>query len=138
MGVICSSDLSTEIAFEHGGKRILCVHGDGLNDRDRQYLFWRWFSKSLLVRCMVAALPGFVARRLLDSTERKLANTNFKHRMHIPEAPIRAYGERRFREGHEVLYLGHFHEPHTWRADGGEIRLLDAWYNDGYVEWLDG
>lgn len=131
------STLGTEITFEAAGQRILCVHGDGLNDRDRQYLFWRWLSKSPLVRLFVAALPGFIARRLMHSTEQKLARTNFKHRRHLPEEAIRGYGERRFREGHQVLYLGHFHEPHTWQVPGGEIRLLDAWFNNGHVEWVD-
>lgn len=130
------STLTSEIQFTAGGKRRLCVHGDGLNDRDRQYLFWRWLSKSAAVRLGVAALPGFVARRLMDSTEKKLARTNFKHRKRLPEASIRAYAERRLREGHQVLYLGHFHEPHTWQVEGGEVRLLDAWFNDGHVEWV--
>lgn len=130
------STLGTEIAFESAGRRYLCVHGDGLNDQDRQYLFWRWLSKSALVRLFVAGLPGFVARRLMQSTEEKLARTNFKHRRRLPEEAIRGYGERRFQEGHQVLFLGHFHEPHTWQVEGGEIRLLDAWFNDGHVEWV--
>ena len=35
-----------ELALTHGPLRYLFVHGDGLNDRDRQYLAWRWLSKS--------------------------------------------------------------------------------------------
>jgi len=127
-----------ELAFEVGGVRYLAVHGDGLNDRDRQYLFWRWLSKSLPVRLAVRFLPGPLARRIMHSTEGQLAETNFKHRDRLPEEPIRAYGRRRLAEGYDVLLLGHFHEPRSWQVDGGEIRLVDAWFHDHHVEWLEG
>ena len=126
----------TDLAFESGGVRYLAVHGDGLNDRDRQYLFWRWLSKSRLSRTLILRLPGSLARRAVGSTERRLGKTNFKHKARIPEEAIMAYGERRLAEGHDVLLLGHFHAPRTWRVAHGEIRLLDAWFNSRRVEWL--
>ena len=128
--------VSTEVAFETGGVRYLAVHGDGLNDRDRQYLFWRWLSKSLPVRLALATLPAPVARRLMFSTEASLAETNFKHKVEIPKEAILRYGQRRLGDGFDVLLLGHFHEPHTWPAGQGEVRILDAWFNSRRVEWL--
>lgn len=128
--------IGTEVSFETGGVRYLAVHGDGLNDRDRQYLFWRWLSKSPPVRYGVRWLPGPIARRLMHSTESHLAETNFKHRKAIPVQAITAYAERRLAEGHDVLFLGHFHRPKTWRVEGGEVRLFDAWFNSHRVEWL--
>lgn len=129
--------LGTEVAFAAGGRRYLAVHGDGLNDRDRKYLFWRWLSKSRPVRWLTLnPLTGAVARRAMHTTERRLAESNFKHKAAIPEEAITRYGERRLAEGHDVLLLGHFHEPRAWRVDGGEIRLLDAWFNDHRVVWL--
>lgn len=129
--------LDTEVAFAARGRRYLAVHGDGLNDRDRPYLFWRWLSKSLPVRFLTLnPLTGVLARRAMGSTERRLAKTNFKHKARIPEEALVRYGERRLAEGHDVLVLGHFHEPRTWRVAGGEIRLLDAWFNSRRVEWL--
>jgi UDP-2,3-diacylglucosamine pyrophosphatase LpxH len=125
-----------EVAFAAGGRRWLAIHGDGLNDRDRQYLFWRWLSKSWPVRLLVRHLPAALARRFVHSTERKLANTNFKHRREIPEAAIRAYAERRLAEGHDGLILGHFHEQRRWRVAGGEVWLLEAWFSSRRVEWL--
>lgn len=130
--------VSTEVAFEAGGKRYLAVHGDGLNDRDRQYLFWRWLSKSPPVRWAMGALPPRLARRLTYSTEARLATTNFKHKRDLPKEPILRYGERRLAEGFDVLLLGHFHEPRIWPAAGGEVRIVDAWFNDRHVEWLGG
>jgi len=125
-----------ELALTHGPLRYLFVHGDGLNERDRQYLFWRWLSKSPPVRATIRHLPSTVVNRLVSSTERKLTGTNFKHKARIPEEAIRAYGERRLGEGHDVLFLGHFHEARTWQVPGGEIRLLDAWFRSRRVEWL--
>ncbi len=129
--------VSTEVAFETGGVRYLAVHGDGLNDRDRQYLFWRWLSKSLPVRWAVAAFPPALARRLMYSTEARLASTNFKHKREIPKTAILRYAGRRLSEGFDVLLLGHFHEPRSWTAGSGEARIVDAWFNSHHIEWLD-
>ncbi len=128
--------VALETAFEVGGVRYLAVHGDGLNDNDWKYRFWRWLSKSAPVRLLVGNIPGHLANRLVHSTERQLSQTNFKHRMALPEAAIRAYAERRLAEGYDVLLLGHFHEPRVWQVDGGEVRLLDAWFQSRAVEWL--
>jgi len=128
--------IGTEVAFECGGQRVLAVHGDGLNDRDRQYLAWRWMSKSLPSRGVIRFLPRAVVGRFVSSTERKLTGTNFRHKVRIPEEAIRRYGARRLAEGHDLLLLGHFHEARTWQVAGGTIRLLEAWFKSRRVEWL--
>jgi UDP-2,3-diacylglucosamine hydrolase len=130
--------VALETAFEVGGTRYLAVHGDGLNDRDRKYRFWRWLSKSAAVRHVVRHTPRRLAHRMVHSTEARLSRTNFKHRAALPEGAIRAYAERRLAEGYDVLLLGHFHEPRIWRVEGGEVRLLDAWFRSRTVEWLRG
>lgn len=123
-----------ETSFEAGGVRYLAVHGDGLDAGDRQYRWWRAVSKSGLSRFCMKHLPRPLARRMLHGTERKLSGTNFKHKQRIPEEALRAYGERRLAEGHDVLLLGHFHEPHRYRVEGGEVRLLDAWFRSRRIE----
>ena len=123
-----------EATFEAEGRRYLCVHGDGLNDRDRQYLAWRWLSKSWPVETGIRILPRTIVARFVAATERRLSNTNFKHRAEIPEEAIRRFGERRLAEGHDVLLLGHFHEPRSFKVPGGEVRLLDAWFRGHRVE----
>ena len=128
--------VALETSFEAGGVRYLAVHGDGLNDRDWRYRFWRGLSKSAPVRLAVRGFPRALAHRLVHSTERKLSQTNFKHKAVLPEAAIRGYAERRLAEGYDVLLLGHFHEPRVWTVPGGEVRLLDAWFRSRSVEWL--
>ncbi len=130
------TSIGDEIAFTAGGRRCLAVHGDGLNDRDWKYLFWRFLSKSAPVRLLVRLLPAAMARRFVLRTERRLAETNFKHRFAIPERAIRRYAERRLREGHDLLLLGHFHEERRWTVAGGEVWLLEAWFSSRRIEWL--
>jgi UDP-2,3-diacylglucosamine hydrolase len=125
-----------ETAFTLGGVRYLAVHGDGLNDRDWKYRFWRRLSKSAPVRFAVRHTPRALAHRAVHATEKRLSRTNFKHRAALPEAAIRRYAGRRLAEGHDVLLLGHFHEPRVWTVPGGEVRLLDAWFRSREVEWL--
>ncbi|HEY7214301.1 MAG TPA: hypothetical protein VIC28_06705, partial [Thermoanaerobaculia bacterium] len=108
--------IGLEVAFEVGGVRYLAVHGDGLNDRDWRYLFWRRLSKSTPVRFLVRNIPRRLAHRMVHSTEKRLSQTNFKHRAAVPEAAIRRYAERRLAEGHDVLLLGHFHEALVWKV----------------------
>lgn len=128
--------VALETSFEVGGVRYLAAHGDLLNDRDWQYRFWRSLSKSAPVRFAVGNFPRKLAHPLVHSTERKLSQTNFKHKRVLPEEAIRHYAERRLAEGYDVLLLGHFHEPRVWKVAGGEVRLLDAWFRSRSVEWL--
>jgi UDP-2,3-diacylglucosamine hydrolase len=130
--------IGLETSFEENGVRYLAVHGDGLNERDWQYRFWRWLSKSAPVRLLIRSIPSALAHRIVHSTEARLSQTNFKHKVQLPEAAIRRYAERRLGEGYDVLLLGHFHEPQVWQVRGGEVRLLDAWYKSRRVEWMDG
>jgi hypothetical protein len=81
-------------------------------------------------------LPRRLAHRLVIGFERGLARTNFQHKTHIPEEPILAFARRRFAEGHDRLFLGHYHEPRNWRLPEGEVRMLDAWFNSRRVEWI--
>jgi UDP-2,3-diacylglucosamine hydrolase len=128
--------VTLETSFEIAGRKVLAVHGDGMNDRDRQYHFWRWLSKSPPSRFLILNLPGPLARRAVHSTERHLAQTNFRHRKRIPEAAIRRYGDLRLAEGYEQVLVGHFHEPHSYSSPQGEIRLLDAWFRTRQPEFF--
>ena len=129
--------LAAEIAVECTGRRFLAVHGDGLNERDRRYRFWRWLSKSPPSRTLFRRLPGPLARKMVHGTERRLARTNFRHKSRIPDEVVRSYAQRRLREGYDVVLLGHFHEERRYRLEGGEAWILPAWYVRPQVLWLE-
>lgn len=92
--------------------------------------------EELGVKSVIRTLPESVVGRFVHGTERRLSGTNFKHKARVPEEAITRYAERRLAEGHDVLVLGHFHEPRVWRVEGGEVRLLDAWFRSRRVERL--
>jgi UDP-2,3-diacylglucosamine pyrophosphatase LpxH len=132
----CFDSVGREHAFERSGVRYLAVHGDGLDDEDWRYRFWRRASKNPVSRAAARRLPGRLARRFVHGMDRRLAETNFEHKMRIPEAVIRRYGEARLAEGHDVLLLGHFHQPLRFAVAGGEVRVIDAWFHQHRLEWL--
>ena len=73
-------------------------------------------------RCWLAA---FVARPSAGS-----AATNFKHKRRVPErSDPRLRRARGFAEGHDLLVLGHFHEPRAWRSRAGR----SACWTRGFV-----
>lgn len=129
--------IGRELAFTVGERRYLAVHGDGLDARDRQYLFWRWLSKSPLSRFLVFRVPHRFAQRLVHSTEERLSQTNLEHKRVIPEEVIREYAAQRLGETHDVLLLGHFHEERRLATPRGEAWVLDAWFNSRRIEWLE-
>ena len=128
--------VSDEVSFRVGDRSYLAVHGDGLNAEDRMYRFWRWLSKSPPSRFFMLHLPAGLAQRLVHVTEGQLSKTNFKHKHQIPREVISRYAVRRLAQDPDVLLLGHFHEAHSWDVEGGEVRLLDAWFNTRRIEWL--
>ncbi len=128
--------LGDDVSFESGGRSYFVSHGDGLDPTDRQYLFWNKLSKSALSRLLWLGLPARVARYLVDRMERRLSKTNFKHKMQVPEAPLRRYARARLAEGYDEILLGHFHRPIRIEVDGGVLRVVDAWFNRRAIEWL--
>src|SRR5262249_7454856 len=104
-GSVCDEEV-----FEAGGVRFLATHGDLLNERDLPYRFWRWLSKTSVSRAAVGVVPKATANRIVWSMEARLYRSNFKHKTRLPLEMIRAFAERRFRRGVDVVLLGHFHK----------------------------
>lgn len=124
-----------EEIFEAGGRRFLATHGDLLNDRDRSYRFWRFLSKNRLSRAAVGFVPKELGNRFVWKVEGRLYRSNFKHKSKLPEEIIRRYAARRFREGINVLLLGHFHRPWVDESAGGRIEILPAFVEER--RWME-
>ena len=125
-----------ELRFELGQRHVLAVHGDGLNERDWRYLFWRWLSKSAPSRFFVGRVPRGLARRLVFGTEERLARSNFKHKDEIPEQVIRRFADAALEHPNSLLVLGHFHEPLELSVSQGEVILFNAWFRARELDWL--
>ncbi len=124
-----------EEAFVEGGKRFLATHGDLLNDRDLPYRFWRAVSKNPLSRLSLHVIPKEVGNRFVWKTEARLYRSNFKHKTRLPVEMIRRFARRRFREGHEVLLLGHFHKSWSEKVASGRVEILPAFVDER--RWME-
>ena len=127
--------VALEAAFRSGKRRFLLLHGDGINRRDWPYRFWRFASKNPAAHAAMKLLPARAANRIVSRMERKLRETNFKHKSRLPEEMIRDYAARRLPSGFDVLLLGHFHR--SWRSavDGGEVEVVPPFLEE--KRWME-
>ena len=124
-----------EETFQEGGRRFLLTHGDLLNEEDRPYRLWRAISKNRLSRAAIDFLPRKAANRFVWKVEARLYRSNFKHKTRLPVEMIRDFAARRFREGFDVLLLGHFHRAWSETVDGGRVEILPAFVDDR--KWME-
>jgi UDP-2,3-diacylglucosamine hydrolase len=130
--------VAEEETFVAGPRRFLLTHGDLLNERDYPYRFWRFLSKNPISRAAAGLVPRAVGHRFVGGVEARLYRSNFKHKTRLPVAAIRAFAERRFREGIDVLLLGHFHRSWSEDVAGGRVEILPAFVDDRrWMEVLD-
>jgi UDP-2,3-diacylglucosamine hydrolase len=123
-------------AFEAGGRRFLAVHGDGLDPTDRQYRFWRFLSKNPVSRLVARLVPTSLGQRIVERTERRLAETNFRHKIRVPEAALVAFARRELAAGCDTVLYGHYHDPQVWTLPQGEVRVLEAWFHERRIHWF--
>jgi len=116
-----------QIDFEQCGRRYRLVHGDKVNQRDFQYLFWSAFSKAFFSRLFARWLPRRLALRIVQSMEQHMATTNKKFRYTKPEAALKREADKAFADGVDVLLWGHFHT--LWRYDvaASTAMVVPAW-----------
>jgi UDP-2,3-diacylglucosamine hydrolase len=124
-----------EEIFEAGGRRFLATHGDLLNEKDLPYRFWRRLSKNPVSRAAIDFIPKAAANKLVWNIEARLYRSNFKHKTRLPVEMIRAFVQRRRRDGVDVVLLGHFHKSWTETVDGGRVEILPAFVDER--RWME-
>jgi UDP-2,3-diacylglucosamine pyrophosphatase LpxH len=80
-------------------------------------------------------VPKDAGNRFVWKVEARLYRSNFKHKSRLPVEMIRAFAERRFRKGVDVLLLGHFHKSWTEDVDGGRVEILPAFVEER--RWME-
>lgn len=131
------TDVALEYALRAGAHNYLIVHGDLINDRDLPYRFWRFASKNALSRLALKVIPKRTARNFVDSVERKLAKTNFKHKSRLPLEQFEQYGRARRAQGFTNIVFGHFHEKFVEELGGATVTILPPWYETGEAMCID-
>jgi UDP-2,3-diacylglucosamine hydrolase len=124
-----------EQTFEAGALRFLATHGDRLNEKDFPYRFWRFLSKNPLSRIALDFFPKEAGNRLVWKVEARLYRSNFKHKTRLPVEFIRAFAEKRFGQGIDVLLLGHFHKSWTEEVGAGRVEILPAFVEE--KRWME-
>jgi UDP-2,3-diacylglucosamine hydrolase len=131
------TDVAHEYSVSAGTKKFLIIHGDMINDRDWKYFFWRRASKNPVTKLGVTMIPKKTARKFVDKVEKRLARSNFKHKTNLPLELMKAYGDKRSREGFTDVIFGHFHSKLTLPAAHATVRVLPAWYESGEAMRID-
>jgi len=131
------TDVALEYSVAAGARKYLIVHGDMINDRDYPYRFWRFASKNPLSRLGLKFVPRRTARKFVDSVERRLARSNFKHKSQLPIAHFERYGLARGAEGFTDVVFGHFHQKLVLPTAGAKITILPPWYETGEALAID-
>ena len=124
-----------EQIFEQGGRRFLLTHGDLLNEADIPYRFWRALSKNPVSRAVMHLVPRKAGNRLVWKIEAWLYRSNFKHKSRLPVEMIRSFADRRFRQGVDVLLLGHFHKSWSEKVGSGRVEILPAFVEER--RWME-
>jgi UDP-2,3-diacylglucosamine hydrolase len=131
------TDVAMEYSVRAGARSYLIVHGDLINDRDLPYRFWRFASKNTLSRLTLKLIPKRTARNFVDSVERRLAKTNFKHKSRLPLQQFEAYGKKRGAHGFTDIVFGHFHQKVILPMGGVTLTILPPWYETGEAMCID-
>lgn len=132
------TDVGLEYAIPAGTNKYLIVHGDMINDRDWQYRFWRRASKNPIMKLGVNLIPKKIARNFVDSVEKKLASSNFKHKSRVPVELMERYGKQRSSDGFTHVVFGHFHQKLELPAGRSMlVTVLPPWYETGEAMKID-
>jgi UDP-2,3-diacylglucosamine hydrolase len=131
------TDVGLEYTLPAGDRRYLIVHGDMINDRDWPYRFWRRASKNPLSKLGVSLIPRRMAKQFVDSVEKRLASSNFKHKSRLPTELMAQYARSRTREGFTDVIFGHFHQKLVMPVDGARVTILPPWYETGEAMVID-
>ncbi|MDQ3283112.1 MAG: metallophosphoesterase [Acidobacteriota bacterium] len=134
-------DAVTSVGLEYtvaaGTNRYLIVHGDMINDRDWKYRFWRRASKNPVSKLGVNLIPKGIARNFVDSVEKRLSKSNFKHKSRLPVELMETYGRNRARDGFTHVVFGHFHHKLVMPAGRATVTVLPPWYESGEAMRID-
>lgn len=131
------TDVGMEYTVAAGKHRYLVVHGDMINDRDLPYRFWRFASKNPVSKLGLELIPEKSARKFVDSVEKRLASSNFKHKRELPLDLMKRFADRRAREGFTHVVFGHFHQKLTMDATTSTVTILPPWYETGEAMAID-
>jgi UDP-2,3-diacylglucosamine pyrophosphatase LpxH len=102
------------------------AHGDHVNRKDKKYLTFRRLIKNNLTKILLNNLP--YGPDFAESIKQGLKRTNKKFRMQIPYDEIKSFADRRFAEGIDIIFMGHFHQEYRYqKSESQKLIALPDW-----------
>jgi len=126
----------TNGAFWKDGCGNIFCHGDQVNRRDRNYLWFRRVVKNDLAQTALRWLPlgpGFV-----EQVKVRLKHTNPLFRRYLPKQQLEAFAKARFEEGARMVFVGHFHRAYRYRDQQGRtLHTVPSWFDNQTITRFD-
>ncbi|PID56654.1 hypothetical protein CSB45_10500 [candidate division KSB3 bacterium] len=119
---------------QFGQHSIYFSHGDLVNLHDRQYQFWRRFSRNVFIFNAFTLLPKRFAVACVHHLERSFRQSNQRHKSAFPHKSCQEYAQGLWDQGYDTIVLGHFHEervlPASSNHSGRQLITLPAWKDE--------
>ena len=117
------------VTLEYGNQKIFIAHGDGLNPKDRGYLFIKKIFRSKLTLKLFSLLHpdiAWVIAHTFSKTSRKYTEQYSSSEI---EELKKFSRERIEKDSFDRVILGHTHNPETTRFDKGIYLNCGDWIN---------
>jgi UDP-2,3-diacylglucosamine hydrolase len=110
----------------------LFVHGDQVNRQDRNYLAFRKLIKNKVSKRIMGCLP--YGPQISNWAKHALKQTNIEFRLGLPHPEIEAFAKARFRQGADIIFVGHFHQEYSWfDQESKALYALPDWFSSRKV-----
>ncbi len=119
-----------DVAVLHWANQCYVItHGDLANRKDKNYLRFRWFMRSIWGRCFFTFLPSQISLRIGHWLRRTLASKNQKKAITKPvyfsQSEVNAFA-RVMGKYAQATIIGHFHRETKIAAQGSSAPLYIA------------
>lgn len=127
----------TPLSVSLQGRRVFVAHGDGLGKGDRGYKFLK---KVLRNRLMIALYRSIHPDIGIPFAYRfsAISRGHTEPRAILLPKLVRGIAAPRIAEGHEIVVIGHVHEPSHFRLPHGEFVILGDWITNFTYAVMEG
>jgi UDP-2,3-diacylglucosamine hydrolase len=125
------------------GEKVYLCHGDQINKADYGYRLLRSLLHNRITGAIIPLVPPAAASYIAERMARESRENHQVRRIKWDFATIiREFAAARFKEGNDVVVIGHFHLPLFEQTANGKIRTLlslgDWIKHYSYGEWKNG
>jgi UDP-2,3-diacylglucosamine pyrophosphatase LpxH len=115
---------------------VFFCHGDQINQQDTHYLRFRWAAKNKVIKILLQFIP--LGTCLIHHIKRQCEKTNTAFRKHISYEDINCFAEKKFSQGYQTLFVGHFHQEYVYQdSRGNSLHLIPDWSTTGKITHYD-